>query len=484
MTTGTVPQNMKVAKVIPIFKSGDKHKFNNYRPISILPAFSKNLEKVMSIKLTSHLEAQRLFYEHQYGFRTQHNTMHPIIHLTNQIAVENDKPTKDLTLSVFIDLSKAFDTISHKILLCKMEQLGIWGVANAWFNSYLTNREQYIELYNLKSSKKSISCGVPQGSILGPILVLIYVNDINNATSLSILSFADDTTITSSSPDIGKLYTNMNTELEKLNEWFKANRLCLNVKKTKYILFRPSIAYPKIINEHIYLNGLKVDQISHNNNDKYFKFLGIHIDETLSWKYHIDKICSKISRSNYILRKINKFLPKSSMRTLYSSLVQSYINYGLLVWGSSRSIGKVYKLQKKAIRIINDKHCYYHTEPLFKSCKILKIQDQYTYNVLTFMHQLKYNTLPRSFETIKYFETINKPMTRQHQLAHYAKPRTTYTSLLPLHKYPRIWNGLDTVLHEVISENCFRKRLKNLLIKKYKIHVTCVNTRCKQCFPL
>jgi retron-type reverse transcriptase len=169
MTTGTVPQNMKVAKVIPIFKSGDKHKFNNYRPISILPAFSKKLEKVMSIKLTSYLEAQHLFYEHQYGFRPQHNTIHPIIHLTNQIAVENDKPTKDLTLSVFIDLSKAFDTISHKILLCKMEQLGIRGVANAWFNSYLTNREQYIELYNLKSSKKSISCGLPQGSILGPI---------------------------------------------------------------------------------------------------------------------------------------------------------------------------------------------------------------------------------------------------------------------------------------------------------------------------
>ena len=118
MTTGTVPQNMKVAKVIPIFKSGDKHKFNNYRPISILPAFSKKLEKVMSIKLTSYLEAQHLFYEHQYGFRPQHNTIHPIIHLTNQIEVENDKPTIDLTLSVFIDLSMAFDTISLKILLC------------------------------------------------------------------------------------------------------------------------------------------------------------------------------------------------------------------------------------------------------------------------------------------------------------------------------------------------------------------------------
>jgi len=172
------------------------------------------------------------------------------------------------------------------------------------------------------------------------------------------------------------------------------------------------------------------------------------------------------------------------MRTLYSSLVHSHINYGLLIWGSSRHIGKVHILQKKAIRIINDKHFNYHTEPLFKSCNILKIQDQYTYNVLTFMHQLKYNKLPRSFETLKYFQSNEKPLTRQSQLVYHTKPRTAYTSLLPLHTYPRIWNESDAVLHEIISENCFKKHVKYMLMNTYKHYVTCINTRCQQCFPI
>ena len=190
LATGIVPHDMKIAKVIPIFKSGNKNIFNNYRPISILPAFSKILEKVMADKLMNYMESNNLFYQHQYGFRPKHSTIHPIIHLLNQIAEENDNTTKYLTLSVFIDLSKAFDTISHDILLSKLDNVGVRRIAKSWFESHLTDRKQYMELYDDKSPLVNMTCGVPQGSILGPILFLIYVNDISN------------TTVTLSSPDI------------------------------------------------------------------------------------------------------------------------------------------------------------------------------------------------------------------------------------------------------------------------------------------
>ena len=216
-----------------------------------------------------------------------------------------------MTLSVFIDLSKAFDTINHDILLKKLEYLGIRGVVNQWFKDYLTDRKQYIKLDENISSCQSLKCAVPQGSILGPILFLIYVNDICNCSTLNILSFADDTTVTVSSSNIIDMFLTINSELEKLTNWLDANRLCLNVKKTNYILFRPRNYTTNISQNRIYLNGEEVDQISNINNETSFKFLGLHVDESLTWKYHVKKVCARISRSNYILNKVKNFLPYS-----------------------------------------------------------------------------------------------------------------------------------------------------------------------------
>ena len=402
LSTGIVPSHMKIAKVIPIYKSGDKRHFNNYRPISMLPVFSKILEKIVAKKLLSFLDSTNQLYQHQYGFRARHSTTHPVVHLLNQIANENDKITKNITMATFLDLSKAFDSLSHSLLLRKLENMGVRGVANIWFHSYLTDRKQYMEMYKVKSNLDPLQCGVPQGSIFGPILFLLYINDIPNSTSLKVLCFADDTTCSYSSASISNLYNVMNNELEKLNQWFRANKLCLNISKTKYIIFRPSVTRHIESDHTLFINNQAIERIGDKFDNTSFKFLGIFIDETISWKKHIDKICTKISQANYVINKVKNTIPKQCLLTLYQSIIQCHINFGLQLWGSSYHIERIFKLQKKSLRIINKKPYNYHTEPLFKQCNILAIKDQYKLNVGIFMYKLRSGKLPKSFNVFNY----------------------------------------------------------------------------------
>ena len=334
--------------------------------------------------------------------------------------------------------------------------------------SFTFYRKQYMELFNIKSRSEIVKCGVPQGSILGLLLFLIYVNDISNSTSLKLLSFADDTTISCSSPDINNLYNIVNEELDALNQWFYANKLCLNVKKTKYILFRPSACFPNITNKHLYIDYKPISRVGDTEQEKSFKFLGIYMDETLTWKHHIGKVCSKISHSNYIINKVKHILPKSSLHTLYLTIVQSHLNYGLHIWGSSNSIGKVFVSQKKSLRIINNKTYNSHTEPLFKNSEILHVNDQYKFIVQIFMYQLKHDTLPKSFNSLEYFTHLNRPTTRQHNLANYTRPRTKFTSLLPLHMFPKIWNELGTYYHDITPISRFKRIVRAHYINNYK----------------
>ena len=210
--TGVVPENLKVAKIIPIYKSGNKNVFSNYSPISILPALSKIIEKIVSNRLVNYLEKYNILYKHQYGFRSKHSTIHPILHLLKDKADAIDNISKDITMAEFLDLSKLFDTINHDVLLYKLCHYGIRGISNKWFSSYLSTRKQYIEMNECKSPLITLTHGVPQGSILGLVLFLIYITDISNSTSLNLLSFADDTTIYHSDCDIDNLTLTLNHE--------------------------------------------------------------------------------------------------------------------------------------------------------------------------------------------------------------------------------------------------------------------------------
>ena len=223
--TGIVPEQMKIAKVVPVFKSGNPSELNNYRPISILPAFSKIMEKAMCKRLNSFLTSNNILNKHQYGFRKRHSTVHPILHLLHNICESNDQHVPNYVMSIFLDLSKAFDTISHDILLTKLNHYGIRGIVNEWFGSYLADRQQYVEIYGIKSLLQPVRCGVPQGSILGPVLFLLYVNDICNSTTENILSFADDTTLFLNDKTLETLYRKSSKELGNLYDWLCTNKL-------------------------------------------------------------------------------------------------------------------------------------------------------------------------------------------------------------------------------------------------------------------
>jgi hypothetical protein len=274
--TGSVPNKLKIARVIPIFKTGESNKLSNYRPISVLPYFSKYFEKIMHMKLTNYLESKRTITNSQYGFRTGHSTFMALLEMHKKIAEAIDN--NFFSIGIFFDLSKAFDTVDHKILIGKLEHFGVRGIALAWFCDYLHNRRKYVSYDNHLSEQLSIRCVVPQGSILGPLLFLIYINDItNSSSSFHFIIFADDTNEFLSDKSLESLYARAGKELDCLSEWFKANKLSLNLSKTNYIIFRSKNKILPILNTGIKIDSKEITQVITT------KFLGVYVDEHLTF---------------------------------------------------------------------------------------------------------------------------------------------------------------------------------------------------------
>ena len=345
LTSGIFPKSLKQCRVIPIFKSGDRLECDNYRPISLLSSISKILEKIVAEKLLQHLLSNDLLYNFQFGFIPKRTTEQNLLHIVNYIT--NALNENKYCIGIFLDLKKAFDVCSHDILLKKLQKMGIKDSAYQWFKSYLQGRSQCVDISNNFSDFSELDISVIQGSTLGPLLFLCYINDFWSATRLFSVLFADDTTCLAKDSNLNNLILYINDELRKIANWFRSNKMALNTSKTKYIIFR---THGKPIDPdscNIVYNstelGMEDDQnlispiqrIHNNGDEKSFKLLGIHFDEYLSFDKHIVNLCTRISKSLYCINRLKNFVDAASLKKLYFSMVHSHIAYCINIYGSA-----------------------------------------------------------------------------------------------------------------------------------------------------
>ena len=314
--TGCFPDILKIAEVIPLYKSGPKDICSNYRPISILSPFSKIFKKCLHFQLYNYFHQKNIFCRNQYGFRKNSSTNDAVIDIYNELLLNLNN--KKITCSIFLDLAKAFDCINHEILLLKLEKYGIRGLPLSLFRSYLMNRKQVTIVNDINSDMNDISCGVPQGSTLGPLLFIIYVNDLPLATNLHVRLFADDTNITASHHHKDTLEKIVNKELKQVNNWMKLNKLSINYKKTEYIIITNKKEKPSY--------DIKIDQTTLCQNSC-IKYLGVLIDDTLTWKPQVDKMCSKLASGCWALYQLRPYVNSATLMMVYYSFIHSHLNY-------------------------------------------------------------------------------------------------------------------------------------------------------------
>ena len=480
LKTGVFPDKLKVSRVVPIFKAGDKKLCDNYRPISLVSTIAKILEKIVAVKLTNYLEVNKLLYIYQFGFQKKLSTEHNLLHLTNYVSNALNKD--DFCVGIFLDLKKAFDVVPHKILLKKLKKLGIKNNALDWFQSYLNNRSQCVDINGQISSPRTINISVMQGSVLGPLLFLCFINDLHCASELFTLLFADDTCCLASGKNLKDLIKYCNIEMQKIANWFSANQLAVNVSKCKFLVFHnkgkrlnfegETIVYNlnEIGNNDIHSNIIPLERIHNDAQDvasQTYKYLGILLDENLTFNYHVDFICKKLSKALFCLRRAKSVLNKKALLILYHSTFHSHLLYcsNILGCASTPNIKRISVLQKKAIRLITLSNYNAHTELLFKQLDILPFDKILYESKMKFMHAIYNNNAPPSFVNI-WPKNINRD--QQYDLRNQdnfvvPKPRFEGFKKYPLYSFAKTWNESGD-LRLYSNFNTFKIALRDQLL--------------------
>ena len=409
--TGKYPDTLKISKIIPIHKKDSKLSVSNYRPISLLSNINRILEKLLFNRLYNFLEIHNCIYELQFGFRAKHSTDHALLSMAEEI--RNAMNNNEIAVGVFVDFQKAFDTVNHNILITKLHHYGIRGIANQLLKSYLTDRQQFVSIHGTESNKSNILHGVPQGSVLGPLLFLVYINDLHTCIHNSkTRHFADDTNllhiiknkIRNKNPA-----RRLNQDLKSLNNWLLANKISLNSTKTELIYFRKqNLPIPDL---NIRLNGIKLQPVSE------VKYVGLIIDEHMSFKSHIRTLNAKLKRANNLIAISRHYVPKKLLTQIYYGQFYSHLTYGCMIYGQNNDdISTTFTLQKKAIRLMSFSDYQAPTKPLFKKLELLTLNHIITTKRVLFVHNALNCKLPKHFEnhfevkaTLHTHRTVNHP---------------------------------------------------------------------------